>query len=336
MRDNPPMHTLIAYASAPGPHCQEALKRLKLPQLTQLLQHLSHGQRWHAQADALTPVHELVLAHAAGLHVADGGADGLIPWAAQEAHARGLSALHGSDGWAWITPCHWKVNADHVEMADPTHLALTPHDAQALLHAMQPYFAEDGITLFAPAQTPAPGQPSTRWLAHGAVFAHLPTASIDRVAGQVVDPWMPRSEQAKPLRRLQNEMQMLLYTHPLNDQRAHFKLPAVNAFWASGTGSLAPDTSAASATHLEHCSVRDALRSPALQDDAAAWVTAWHALDASTLAHDLQRLQQGESVQITLCSETQAVALQATPLSHWQRLRRRVLPPQANELLKSL
>jgi hypothetical protein len=332
MRDNPPMHTLIAYASAPGPHCQEALKRLKLPQLTQLLQHLSHGQRWHAQADALTPVHELVLAHAAGLHVADGGADGLIPWAAQEAHARGLSALHGSNGWAWISPCHWKVNADHVEMADPTHLALTPHDAQALLHAMQPYFAEDGITLFAP----APGQPSTRWLAHGAVFTQLPTASLDRVAGKVVDPWMPRSEQAKPLRRLQNEMQMLLYTHPVNDQRAHFKLPAVNAFWASGTGSLAPDASPAAATHLEHCSVRDALRTPALQDDAAAWVTAWHALDASTLAHDLQRLQAGESVQITLCSDTHAVTLQATPLSHWARLRRRVLPPQANELLKSL
>ncbi len=324
MRDNPPMHTLIAYASAPGPHCQEALARLKLPQLTQLLQHLSPGQRWHAQAHALTPIHELVLAHSAGLS----GADGLIPWAAQEAQARGLTALHGSDGWAWITPCHWKVNADHVEMADPTHLALTPHDAQALLHAMQPYFAEDGITLFAPIQS----QPSTRWLAHGAVFTKLPTASLDRVAGQVVDPWMPRSAQAKPLRRLQNEMQMLLYTHPVNDQRAQFKLPAVNAFWASGTGSLTPNA----ATAHEHCSVRDTLRTPALQDDAAAWITAWQALDASTLAHDLQRLQAGESVQITLCGDTQAVTLQATPLSNWERLRRRVLPPQANELLKSL
>jgi hypothetical protein len=211
---------------------------------------------------------------------------------------------------------------------------------------MQPYFAEDGITLFAP----APGQPCTRWLAHGAVFTDLPTASIDRVAGKVVDPWMPRNAQAKPLRRLQNEMQMLLYTHHVNDQRTHFKLPAVNAFWASGTGSLAPQaappmpvtapTSPAPAhspsTSHETCSVRDALRAPALQDDAAAWVAAWHALDASTLAHDLERLQAGENVQITLCSDTQALTLQATPLSNWERLRRRVLPPQANELLKSL
>jgi hypothetical protein len=345
MRDNPPMHTLIAYANAPGPRCQQALARLKLPNLTRLLQRLSPAQRWHAEPHHLTPVHELVLAHAAGLS----GADGLIPWAAHEAQTRGLTTLHGPDGWAWITPCHWKVHANHVEMANPAHLALTPHDANALFHAMQPYFAEDGITLFAPAQ----GQPCTRWLAMGAVFTNLPTASMDRVAGKIVDPWIPREAQAKPLRRLQNEMQMLLYTHQVNDQRGHFQLPSVNAFWASGTGSLAPLTpSAAPATPFKpltslspmhspttsptHSTVHDILRSPALQDDAAAWGAAWHALDASTLAHDLQRLQQGEPVQITVCSDNQALTLRATPLSQWERLRRRMLPPQTNELLKSL
>ena len=82
--------------------------------------------------------------------------------------------------------------------------------------------------------------------------------------------------------------------------------------------------------------MHDVLRAPALQDDAAAWVAAWYALDASTLAHDLQRLQQGEPVQITVCSDTQALTLQATPLSQWERLRRRMLPPETKELLKSL
>ena len=164
---------------------------------------------------------------------------------------------------------------------------------------------------------------------------------------------MPREAQAKPLRRLQNEMQMLLYTHQVNDHRAHFQLPSVNAFWASGTGSLAPlAPRAAPATPFKLSpspspvyspstspakpTVHDVLRAPALQDDAAAWVAAWYALDASTLAHDLQRLQQGEPVQITVCSDTQALTLQATPLSQWERLRRRMLPPETKELLKSL
>jgi len=325
------MHTLITHAAAPGPHCQQALAHLKLPNLAKLLQRLSPGARWSVEPNALSPVQEHVLAHAAGLLGGGALADGLIPWAAHEAHALGLTTLHGLEGWAWITPCHWTVQSDHVEMADPLQLALTPHDAHALFQAMQPYFAEDDITLFAPQH----GQPSARWLAKGAVFADLPTASLARVAGQVVDAWMPRQAQAAPLRRLQNEMQMLLYTHHVNDQRSKQHLPIVNAFWASGTGTLAGDA-ADKPTTAAPISVRDALRAPALHDDAAAWVTAWHALDDTTLAHDLQRAQQGEPVQITLCSDTQARTLHTTPLSPWERLRRRVLPPQARALLKTL
>jgi len=319
------MHTLITFAAPPGPKCQDALSRLELPYLAQLLAALTPTSRLRGNAADLTPIAERMQAKAAGLD----GADGLVPWAADEARQRSLTGLHGTQGWAWITPCHWTIHSDHVEMTDPVHLALTPHDADQLLQAMQPFFAEDGITLFAP----APGQTHSRWLAHGAVFVDLPTASLDRVSGQSVDAWIPRQEQAKTLRRLQNEMQMLLYTHTVNDQRAHFKLPAVNAFWVSGTGT--PDA----AWHTQAAStlsVRDALRTPALQDDAAAWVMAWHALDRTTLAHDMQRLQQGDPLQLTLCSDTQAITLERLPLTLWQRLQRRITPQSPREFLTSL
>lgn len=319
------MHTLITFAAPPGPHCRDALKRLELPYLAQLLQMLSQTSHLHGAATDLTPLAERLQAQAAGLN----GADGLIPWAADEARQRGLTGLHGPRGWAWVTPCHWTIHSDHVEMTDPVHLALTPHDADQLLQAMQPFFAEDGITLF----SPAPEQTHSRWLAHGTVFVDLPTASLDRVSGQSVDAWMPRQEQAKMLRRLQNEMQMLLYTHAVNDQRAHFKLPAVNAFWVSGTGTPDEAWHAKAAAPL---SLRDALRSPALQDDAAAWVMAWHALDSSTLAHDVQRLQQGEALQVTLCSDTQAITFTRQPLTLWQRLQRRITPLSPQEFLTSL
>ncbi len=320
------MHTLITHAAPAGPQCQQALAHLALPNLGRLLQLLTPGARLHGQADDRTPIHERVLANAMGL----AGADGLVPWAAQDAHRLGLTELHGADGWAWITPCHWDVHSDHVAMADPQKLSLTPRDAEALYLAMQPYFAEDGILLFAQPL----GHAYTRWLAHGAVFANLPTASLDRVAGHTVDAWMPRQPQAQPLRRLQNEMQMLLYTHTVNEHRHHTQLPSVNAFWASGTGTL---QGAASTLQQDSvCSVRDALRIPALNDDAAAWATAWHALDATTLAHDVQRLQNGEPVQLTLCGETQALALELHPLSPWERLRRRFAPPSVHDLLKTL
>lgn len=320
------MHILIPYAAPPGPHCQDALQRLKLPHLNALLQGMNPVATLHGSGQDLTPMAERVQAHAQGLDAPDG----LVPWAADEAQRLGLTSLHGCDGWAWITPCHWTLQSNHADMEDPAHLSLTPRDCETFRAAMLPYFAEDGILLFAH----APGQPHTRWLARGDMFKNLPTASLDRVAGRTIDPWLPRQEQARALRRLQNEMQMLLYTHPLNDQRKREHLPTVNAFWVSGTGSLAQPTAQASTPTT--FTLRDSLRTAALNDDAAGWVTAWHALDDSTLAQEAQRAGKGEPVQLTLCSDIQALTLQTAPLGTWERLRRRFSPISATETLKRL
>ena len=325
------MHTLIPFAAAAGPQCQQALDRLKLPHLEKLLQRLRPQPLQDGKTHSLTPLHERIAAQSAGL----AGPDGLIPWAAHDAKARGLTALHGQDGWAWLTPCHWTVHADHVQMADPAHMSLTAEDYETLWAAMEPYFAEDGITLFAHASAHSPAHPARHstlsWLAHGAVFRDLPTASLDRVAGQKVDGWMPRQAQAKTLRRLQNEMQMLLYTHPLNDERAKYKLPSINSFWVSGTGTLAENAEPGTAL-----TINTALRASALADDSAQWAFAWHALDASLIQQTLERVDRGETVHITLCGEQRAITLQHREPSLWRRLTRRLADPQALALLKTL
>jgi hypothetical protein len=324
--DNSAMHTLISYASPPGPHCQDALQRLTLPHLHELLQLLSPTASVRGKAEDFTPVSERVIAQAHGLD----GPDGLIPWAADEAQRLGLTTLHGTGGWAWITPCHWTLQSNHATMDDPVQLSLTPRDCETFRAAMHPYFAEDGVTLF----THAPGQPHTRWLAHGDFFKQLPTASLDRVAGRTIDPWLPRQEQARELRRLQNEMQMLLYTHPLNDQRKREHLPTVNAFWVSGTGTPVP--SKTPLPTAQNIALRDSLRNAALDDDAASWVMAWHALDASTMHHEVQRARKAEPVTLTLCSATQAQSFSNVPLSTWERLRRKLSPVSVRETLITL
>ena len=86
---------------------------------------------------------------------------------------------------------------------------------------MQPYFEQDGIAL----EYDAP----TLWLAHGELFRDLATASLDRVVGRTIDDWMPRAPEARTLRRLQQEMQMLLYTHAVNE-RARARRPAAGQF----------------------------------------------------------------------------------------------------------
>lgn len=323
------MQVLISHASPFGPRCSEAVHRLQLPKLHRLLQYLSPVSEVKAVTDGLTPVHELVLAELEGLGNARHFQDGLVPWALHDAFARGLTQLHGLDGWAWITPCHWNVQSDHVSMSDPGHLALTRNDANQLRAAMQPYFSEDGITLFAIAQD----QPLGRWLAHGKVFNDLPTASLDRVIGRAVDHWLPRQSQAASLRRLQNEMQMLLHTHPVNEQRERQKLPTINSFWISGTGTYQPVENPDNPVVV---TMRDALRKPSLEDDSGAWIGAWKALDETTIAHALQKVESGESVRLTLCGEHRAQTWGSEPLGFMGKLQRRLKPVKIDGILQSL
>jgi hypothetical protein len=302
------MHIVIPYAAPQGPQCQAALAQLQLPVLAALLELLQPTPPLLGSETSLTPLAERVQAKCMGLS----GADGLIPWAALDAEHLGLRRVHGESGWAWITPCHWQVNADHVALDDPRELVLGAAESDALREAMQPYFAEDGIQLH-------PLSNST-WLAQG-------------VRGGTVDAWMPRGEGSHTLRRLQNEMQMLLYTHPVNDARAQRGLPPVNSFWISGTGPL--DTLPATGTGSQ-AELVQTLAVPAQRDDAYAWSQAWAALDATTLTDLLRRAKANEPVQLTLCGERMATTFELQSSPWWNRLQRRFTAPPPAEFLLTL
>ena len=202
----------------------QALRDLALPQLEKLLARLKPADTDRGEESPLSMPHERVLAR----EFAMPATDGRIPWAAWQVHQAGRDTQDAA--WARITPCHWHVATDHITMAHPQDLRLDAQDSQALLAAMQPFFEQDGIAL----EYDAP----TLWLARGEVFRDLATASLDRVVGRTIDDWMPRAEAAKTLRRLQQEMQMLLYTHEVNEARIRGGLLPVNSFWVSGTGAL--------------------------------------------------------------------------------------------------
>ena len=171
------VHLLVPYARCSATACGEALASLQLPHLQRLLRRLTLEASDAGDPASLSMPHERALARAHGLPAADG----LVPLAALQAQEAG--AGDGSEGWAWISPGHWRVGRDHVAMAHPQDLQLDGEDSQALLEAMHPYFAEDGITLHYDAPM--------RWLARGDIFRTLPTASLDRVMGRTVDGWLP-------------------------------------------------------------------------------------------------------------------------------------------------
>ncbi len=298
------MHLLIPFANSQSPDCQAALKNLKLPHLDKLLRKLPLTHTDTADENTLSPPHERALAAAFGITAADGQ----IPFGAYHAAQAG-QRVQPADAWAVITPCHWTVQTSHITMTHPRALSLMEGESRALLAAMQPYFAEDGIALMY--DTP------TRWLARGNVFAGLATASPHRVVGGHVDDWLPKAASAKLLRRLQNEMQMLLYTHPLTDARAARGLPAVNSFWVSGTGTLPPGfahSSQGAESTSQAITVPNGLRDAAIQGNWPAWAQAWQQIDSTECAALLQSIDMKASMKIgptssatlTLCGERSA------------------------------
>ncbi|MBA3771840.1 MAG: phosphoglycerate mutase [Ramlibacter sp.] len=283
------VHMLIPFAYSDSEGCTRALRELALPQLERLVARLTPAGTDAGDESSLSTPHERVLAQAFGL----AAADGRIPWAAWQVREAGGDTRAAA--WARITPCHWRVETDHIAMGHPQDLQLDPHDSQAMLAAMRPFFEQDGIAL----EYHAP----TLWLARGEVFRDLATASLDRVAGRTVDRWMPRAEAAKTVRRLQQEMQMLLYTHESNEERLRRGQLPVNSFWVSGTGALPASHRNGPPPGLQ---INHTLRDAALQEDWRGWAAAWRQLDAGECARLAHALDRGEPASLTLCGERKA------------------------------
>ena len=299
-----------------------------LPFLRQWMRYMQRISVIHEAPHGLLPTslampHEVAQAQAFGLDVANG----CVPWAAIAASQQHLSASQSA--WAFVTLCNWHVSNGQVTMGDPAHLQIDADTDDQLFEAMQDFFAQDGIALYPFA--------SGKWLAQSDVFAGLPTASLDRVIGRNIDPWLvggaTPTGSATKLRRLQNEMQMLLYTHPVNANRSL----TINSLWWHGAGALPSNLkenaasakepaggaiwmeSSQSQAHSHSQTISD-LRNATLQQDWQAWTQAWKNLDQSLFADLLQRAKKGETMQVVLCGEDVRHTYAMRSASFWGKL----------------
>ena len=170
-------------------------------------------------------------------------------------------------------------------------------DSQALLAAMQPFFEQDGIALEYDAPHAA-GWPGARCSA----TSPPPRSTAWSAAPSTTGCRAPRP--ARTVRRLQQEMQMLLYTHDVNEARIRGGLLPVNSFWVSGTGALpgSPRQPAAPGLQITHY-----LRDAALLED-------WRGLGRRLAAARFERMRAAvrsarrgpRPCRLTLCGERNA------------------------------
>ena len=311
------MHLLIPFASGLSEAAVHVARDLSLTHLARLLVRLHEfAEPGPATGpESFSPPHERAIARALGWT----GGDGCLPFGAWLGQKDGIEV--GDRAWGLMTPAHWHAGRDQVTLSDPVALALDEATSRTLFEAVKPLFTDEGFAL----EWGAP----LRWYLANPMLAQLRTASSDRVVGRNIDPFLPYDAAARLLRRLQQEVQMLLYQHPMHDERVAAGLLPMNSFWLSGCGRLQP-------AHNPEPTVLDELRGPALQSDWTSWAEAWQRLDAGPIAEALALSRGGQSVVITLCGERRSVELRAggSRLSRWAK--RLQAAPDPTALLVSL
>jgi hypothetical protein len=146
----------------------------------------------------------------------------------------------------------------------------------------------------------------------------LHCVSLARVVGQAVGDWqaLGGTPAESTLRRLQNEMQMLLYTLPANDEREARGLLPVNSFWVTGAGVLDRQIAPAAGVELEP-------RLLAAGADPGALAKAWAEVDADACQRLLNHLRHspGAACSLTLCGERAAQTFELVPQGLFQKIK---------------
>ena len=271
------------------------------------------------------------------------------PWQGMAALAAQQANLDFGNGhWLIADPVHVRIDRGRALLADIGVMALSQQEAEQLTATLNQHFADDGLYFVAP----SPG----RWFVQCQHASQARFTPLVDAVGENVNDHLPQGEHGLEWSRLLNEMQMLLYTHPVNDQReARGELP-VNSVWLWGEGDFTPPvtrydrvladdanlhllaaTSQAAVEAAPHAYtglaeilaehpqeqnlllVLDALQAPAQYRDAWGWRETLTRLESDWFAPLQQALIRGQLTELTLhCHGPAGFKATLTPSLRWK------------------
>ncbi len=239
---------------------------------------------------------------------------------------RGFGLDPGDGYWFIVNPVHIQVARNHLLLTDQRKLKLADAQSRALFEAAKPYFDETGNALVY-------GDANT-WFMRGDTWQDLSTASPDAATSQNLSDWMPLGDTARACRKLQNEVQMLWYSHPVNEQREAEGLTPINGFWPWAPGLATPSDKCIQVSHSEpwlgaienalsangqdnadnakRIAVDGRLASAAIAGDWAVWLQHMQQLEREYFAPLLQRLREGGLKDLTLVLSHGTALLETT------------------------
>ena len=218
--------------------------------------------------------------------------DGRIPVAAWRARQRALSngttdssktktTNHGTSAStapqapsARLTPFHGLVGSDRITLVPPSELRLSNEESLALHASVKELFASEGVAL--------EWHSALEWTVQHESLRGLACASLARAVGDSVQRWQGRTPlaAARLMRRLQNEAQMVLHEHPVNQARAGRGELTVNSLWLDHAGAADEAGATLSAEAMDRLGQVRLERWTTCDQSLHAWVAAAMAANA--------------------------------------------------------
>ncbi|MBU0593562.1 MAG: phosphoglycerate mutase [Gammaproteobacteria bacterium] len=155
------------------------------------------------------------------------------PVAPFSAMADGIDAKIGY--WLCADPIHLAVERDQLILTESSTFALSHSESENLITTLNQHFSADGLHFCA--------SHPLRWYLKLEQTPAISTQSLYQVAGHNIHTHLPRGPEELRWRALINEVQMLLFEHPVNVARENRGEAPINSVWPWGGGTLPPASS---------------------------------------------------------------------------------------------
>ena len=225
--------------------------------------------------------------------------------------------------WFMVNPVHLHIASNHLVLTDQRQLALSELHATALFEKAQQLCAEVDIELVY-------GN-SSSWFLRANSWSDFITSTPDAACGHNIEIWSVKGQQALAWRKLQNEIQMEWFIHPLQQQREQQGLTTINGVWLWAGSQMVDEfpqptpqpAPLINATDVETfiqspgLIVLDQLSSAALASDWGTWAAQLIELDHDWIAPVCRSLKnrQLNQCQLLLSNTTSLVNINATALA---------------------
>ena len=131
----------------------------------------------------------------------------------------------------WLSPVHLRVNRDYITLADGAVHGINSDEAAQLCEGLNDFLAAEDWRL-------SPVAPDL-WHLSTPQALNVSLVDLADVVGQDIDGHQPQGPEVMALQRIQTEIQMWLYQHPLNAAREAAGGLSINGVWPWSMGQVA-------------------------------------------------------------------------------------------------